>query len=175
MTINGITIKGLKKSSGHEGGYCQGTVYLDGKKLGFWSQDAWGGPDSYDSTEMYEKLAERAKSYQSGFPDSYKFKDVLDSPDVLLGELVQFMDEEKTYKKYAKQGYPVMLLVATNYSCAMQFFRQPQTDAVYAQCAAKLAERFKGKPYQTAVFTDISEFNLVCDAEHPIDSKFFRP
>ena len=47
--INGITIKNLKSFKDHEG--CeiyQGNVYYKGKKLGFWSQDSWGGPNDYD-------------------------------------------------------------------------------------------------------------------------------
>ena len=43
-SINGVSIKAFKKFRGHEGEEpYQGNVYYNGKKLGFWSQDAHGG------------------------------------------------------------------------------------------------------------------------------------
>lgn len=38
-SINGLTIKGLKQFVGHEGETLfQGNLYLNGDKIGFWSQ-----------------------------------------------------------------------------------------------------------------------------------------
>ena len=48
-SLNGVTIRNLKGFNGHEGEpLFQGSVYLNGQKLGFWSQDAHGGSDNYD-------------------------------------------------------------------------------------------------------------------------------
>ena len=51
-SLNGVSLKNLKTYAGHEGEPCmQGSVYYNGKKLGFWSQDGHGGPDRFDFNE----------------------------------------------------------------------------------------------------------------------------
>ena len=48
-SIKGIELKNIKTFRGVEYPVnYQGNIYYNGKKLGFWSQDSWGGPDSYD-------------------------------------------------------------------------------------------------------------------------------
>lgn len=53
-SINGIEIKNLKTFRGHEGEpLYQGTIYKNGAKLGFWSQDAHGGIcDNFEFNEI---------------------------------------------------------------------------------------------------------------------------
>ena len=99
--INGVQIKNLKSYLGHEG-YChQGNVYLNGKKLGFWSQDSWGGCDNYDFDESVLKKA--VNDYKDGFPDDYELKSVMDA-DSLMGDIVFLMEIEKDFKKETKKG-----------------------------------------------------------------------
>ena len=46
-SINGITLKGLRKIPGHDGIPCfSGNLYVDGTKIGSWAQDTWNGPDA---------------------------------------------------------------------------------------------------------------------------------
>ena len=65
-SINGVSLKKLSYFVGHEGGCFQGDVYLDGKKLGFWSQDSWGGPDNFEFEQS--PIIERAKEYYAAHP-----------------------------------------------------------------------------------------------------------
>lgn len=124
-SINGVSIKKLKFFIGQEGGCFQGDVYLDGKKLGFWSQDQWGGPDNFDFNEA--PLKERAREYYSTHPEvdelklyDMKLEDVdfnnlpmrsvdsmIEIESHLIGDVVDLTDALKWYKKWDKQGYPV--------------------------------------------------------------------
>ena len=48
-SIKGIELKNVKEFRGHEGeDLVQGDVYYKGKKVGYYSQDAWGGMDIFD-------------------------------------------------------------------------------------------------------------------------------
>lgn len=75
-SIKGIEIKGVKGYQGHEG-YCQqGNIYMDGKKIGFYSEDGWGGPPTLDvnSKELKQELKQRMSLYYQEHPqiDSIK-------------------------------------------------------------------------------------------------------
>lgn len=127
-SINGVSIKNLEYFEGHEGGCYQGNVYLDGKLLGFWSQDSWGGPDNFDFNMF--PVTERAKEYyrKNPKPDSLKFfrektkpedldfdnlpvRDVdtmIEVESLLLEEIAEMANELKYYKKWSKDGYTVL-------------------------------------------------------------------
>ena len=54
--INGICVKDLNRFYGHEGELLwQGNVYLDQKKICFWSQDSHGGPDHFTFESEYDE------------------------------------------------------------------------------------------------------------------------
>ena len=116
-SINGISIKGMKNFLGHEGEpLCQGNVYLNNKKLGFWSQDSWGGPDRFILDPKYSKaLLDQAviarnpdKAYHGTSGDrTYVIEYNLEQ---LLGDCVELAEEEQSYKKAVKAGYAAILL-----------------------------------------------------------------
>ena len=55
-SINGITVKAIKEFRGHDGEpLAQGNLYLNNKKIGFWSQDSWGGPDHFQLEPQYNE------------------------------------------------------------------------------------------------------------------------
>ena len=103
-SLNGVTIRNFKGFRGHEGEpLWQGSVYHNGRKLGFWSQDAHGGSDNYDFNSKlldYPTLA-----WKSGLKGT-KYYEYLDS-DSFLGVVCALMELEKEYKKAEKKGYPV--------------------------------------------------------------------
>lgn len=109
--ICGFEVKAVKEFKDHDGyPICQGNVYYKGKKLGFWSQDAWGGADrfEFDTTPYDDALAETDLSGHKEFAECYRYGlDV--SLDILLGELLNLHDIEKEYKKLQKKGYSKML------------------------------------------------------------------
>lgn len=102
--INNIELKAVRRFADHEGFMiAQGNVYFKNKKLGFWSQDSWGGPDRFDFDE--ELLSKEVESYRLHAPmekEAYrKFADL----SCLLCDLLALTDEEKTYKKGVKKGF----------------------------------------------------------------------
>ena len=86
-SLNGVTIRNFKGFRGHEGEpLWQGSVYHNGRKLGFWSQDAHGGSDNYDFNSKlldYPTLA-----WKSGLKGT-KYYEYLDSDSFLGGILMQ--------------------------------------------------------------------------------------
>lgn len=125
-SINGVSLKKLRYFVGHEGGCFQGDVYLDGKKLGFWSQDSWGGADNFEFSQV--PIIERAKQYYAAHPQidelklyGMKLEDIdftnlpkrnidnmVEIDASLMGELVELTETLKWFKKWTSQGYPVL-------------------------------------------------------------------
>ena len=94
-SINGVEVKALKGFEGHEG-YCfQGNIYKDGKKLGFWSQDSWGGCDRFDFDESI--LDEACKDFANGFPDDTPHRDIYEEKEVFMGAVLDLKLCEQEY------------------------------------------------------------------------------
>lgn len=69
-SVNGITLKGLKTFKDHEGAEIfQGNLYIGGKKIGFWSQDAWCGPDIVILDEKYDRRKLEECFIRAGYED----------------------------------------------------------------------------------------------------------
>ena len=122
-SINGIELKGIKEFKGHEFEYLiQGNIYYKGKKVGWYSQDSWGGCDHIDldyslPKELLIEINGILDNYESdtifyGIDELYdkeynikweNGKKRLKGGEWLFGELIQLIDNEKKYKKYSKQ------------------------------------------------------------------------
>lgn len=160
-SINGISIKGLKKFRGHEGEPCyQGTVYVDGMKMGWWSQDSHGGPDIMDFDQSY--LNKDVESYRNSdrVEDEYREYTELDS---LLCDVVELMATEKLYKKGLKDGYPVMVRATDGYYVWSAWYRTMPKQEVIDQFRRD-CERGAGvkTPVSVKVYTSLADFNIVC-------------
>jgi len=122
-SINGITVKAIKEFRGHEGEpLYQGNVYLGNKKIGWWSQDSWGGPDAYYLDEPYRvrKLEEKVKMLNRDKEKTYSRGDgstyTIDySLDIMFGDLMVMHEDEKMFKSAIKNGYAGLLLVTDGY------------------------------------------------------------
>ncbi len=102
-SINGVTVKAIKVFKDHEGlPVAQGNVYFNGKKLGFWSQDSWGGPDNFDFNEKV--LDNVVDQYRKSSLVDPEYKDIV-SAESLISEIIGLTEDEKQYKKMLKQGY----------------------------------------------------------------------
>jgi len=103
-SLNGVSIRNFKAFKGHEGEpLWQGSVYHNGRKLGFWSQDAHGGCDNFDfNSKLLDYPTLAWKSALRGT----KYYDYL-GVDSFMGVVSAIMDLEKEYKKAEKRGYSV--------------------------------------------------------------------
>ena len=123
VSINGITVKGIKNFRGHEGEpLCQGNVYLGNKKIGFWSQDSWGGPDSIYLDEPYRIRKLKAKVIELNHekeehhtrPDGSQYT-LEYSLDIMFGDLMELKHDEDSFKAAVKKGFAGVLLITDGY------------------------------------------------------------
>ena len=103
-SINGIEIKNLKSFRGHEGEpLYQGTVYKNGAKLGFWSQDAHGG--ICDNFEFNEILLQKEVYMMRDFLSTLNapYLDMYDASS-LMSDIATLKYVEDAFKKSIKSG-----------------------------------------------------------------------
>ena len=115
--ILGFEVKNVKSFKDHDGyPIYQGNVYFKGKKLGFWSQDGWGGPDSFEFDERPYNEAMKGMDLVETLNLSTPYGFTLDPDmDILMGELLKLKDTEKYFKKFAKQGCTKMASLEHGY------------------------------------------------------------
>lgn len=132
-SIFGVTITEMEKHTGNDNSkLSQGTVCLNGKELGFWSQEEHGGPNIYRFDPF--RLREPAQKYYDQLPAPEKKvygmlycqngKICIDFCDVLLADLVIQMDLEKEYMNYLQDG-PCTLVTFQHEKSAMEKAAQP--------------------------------------------------
>ncbi len=113
-SIFGLKLKGRRSFMGRDWQGNQGNLYLDEKKIAWYNDSGNGGPadiDFYDISGRKEneaKLEEIVKMYYKKYPLEEQYKNLEPDVEMLIGRLIELMDDEKQYKKYAKQGYPVI-------------------------------------------------------------------
>lgn len=121
-SINGISIKDMTHFQGHEGEpLCQGNLYLGDLKLGFWSQDSWGGPDQFRlEPEFSKKRIDEAVISRN--PEKAIHGEVGDRSYVidynlefLLGDCVELEEDEQLFRSAAKAGYSGILLATDGF------------------------------------------------------------
>lgn len=123
-TIYGFSLKGIKTFKGREGEGCQGDIYYDGKKVGWYSDNADGGMadiDFYGEIEQRKRMSDLLKAatvkYYAQYPLTGEFASLEPNEEMFMSELVGFTEHEKEFKKYQKDGY-----------IAMAVFRKPGDD-----------------------------------------------
>ena len=122
-SIIGISVKGMKQFLGHEGEpLFQGNLYLNNKKIGFWSQDAHGAicdnftmEYGYSETLLRDmvKKVNADKAHMAG-PENKRF--LLEySLDFLMSDYITLCEDEKLYKNAVKKGYAGIVVASDGY------------------------------------------------------------
>lgn len=139
--LSGVELKSIKYATGMEGGFFQGNVYLDGKKIGFYSEDGNGGPGWFteDKDGAEDTLIERIHKHFVKHPEvdtisiyrskmtapeyaekrdagalpmnDFSKEDASFALDVFMGNLFKLHEDEKSFKKAIKQGYKAYVSV----------------------------------------------------------------
>lgn len=116
-SIFGLKLKGRRTFEGRDWQGNQGNLYIGNKKIAWFNDSGDGGAADIDfygerqEREQYEKqLDEIVKQYYAKHPMTGEYADLTPDVELLIGKLIELMDDEKQYKKYAKQGYPVMII-----------------------------------------------------------------
>jgi hypothetical protein len=121
-SINGISIRDVNHFVGHEGEpLCQGNLYLGDLKLGFWSQDSWGGPDQFRLEPEFSKqlLNEAVISRNPEKAVPYEFGErsyVIDYDlEHLLGDCIELEEDQQIFQSAVDAGYSGILLATDGY------------------------------------------------------------
>jgi len=119
-SIFGLKLKGRRSFMGRDWQGNQGNLYLDEKKIAWYNDSGNGGPadiDFYDISGRKEneaKLEEIVKMYYKKYPLEEQYKNLEPDVEMLIGRLIELMDDEKHYKKNAKKSYPEMIAYRKN-------------------------------------------------------------
>lgn len=118
--IKGIELRNIRDFRGHEGEpLTQGDVYYKDKKVGFYSQDAWGGPDIFNlDYDLDKDLIKEINDIVNNYIGNVLFKKLDDlynkqynvnfhyeqkGCEYLFMDLLQLMEFEDLYKEYSKK------------------------------------------------------------------------
>lgn len=161
-SFNGLQLKSYKRvGTGHEGDIYNGTLYLNGKKIGTTTSDSWGGPDIIDFDGRI--LKDIVKAY-NGYAN-YSFD--LDL-DCLVGFLNELNNFEKAYKKYLKQGYKTFVTLSTDFSGTAYATTETDDEKILnSDFHKKLVKDLEKKQYgesdrvETKIFHDLSDFDII--------------
>ena len=175
--INGIELKNVRFFKDHEGAtIAQGDIHYYGKKLGFWSQDSWGGPDRYDfdTKILDEAVADYVKSNR--VKDEYKeFADL----DCLLYDLINLRETEKRAKIAFKDKYKTYV-EATDGHQILGYKTNDSKDTV------KDTERYKDfmekckmlfyeeAEIKTEIYEGLADFDITAKAEDEREEEIER-
>ena len=110
-SIFGLSLKNRKTFVGTDGMGNQGNLYYGNKKIA-WYNDYGDGSmatiDYYNGREGREefepKIKEIVKRFYERFPMEEEYKHLDPDEEMLMSELLVLMEDEKQYKKVAKQG-----------------------------------------------------------------------
>ena len=119
--IKGIELKNITYFRGHEEEeLMQGDVYYKNKKVGFYSQDAWGGEDRfYLHNDVDKDICKEITNITNNYIGGILFKKLDDLYDTyyhynsnskferkgyefFFMDLLQLIEHERLYKKYSK-------------------------------------------------------------------------
>ena len=109
--IGEFSLGPIKTFRGHEGETCmQGTILLNGKKVGEWSEDAWGGPHRIDFNNTADEKAFKAAA--NAHPIAVKFAAEMeaeygkqaydDHSDLVLSSIAQEIEQQDQFKRWCK-------------------------------------------------------------------------
>jgi len=156
-SYNGISMKAYKTFRDHEGcEIAQANLYIGNKKIGFWSQDAWGGPDIIDLDAKYDirKLEECCKE---------RGMDV----EFTMWQLSRMTEDEREWKK---SGWKRMFVADDGYHMFMVGVKDPNattSDILNIQQVRNYIDENFFKDTNSHVFRIVDE-STVNDDKWPI-------
>lgn len=161
-SIYGFTIKGMKQWQGREWLGCQGNIYYNGKKVGWYNDDGNGGGPDIEFTlprEEREQVEAEFKQawvrYYKKFPMQGDFADLEPSADIFMAEIIDLIEAEKIYKVITKNGRSV-LVYYTNLENNKDYMGNFDTIETYN----KFRQENKGKIDFTRVYKSLEDFEI---------------
>lgn len=170
-TINGITIKSFKTFSGIEyPSIREANVWKDGKKIGTYREDEWGGP-SHMTSGLSDIIRPSAIQYQSGCPDG-RYKELQSDPDIFIGHLLTLAEYEKEYKRNCKNGRNYTLFIGNDWKWLCYGCSRPiphnTTEELPDIIKKAIKKEFPNNDYVIWEGSNESDFILTVDETHPV-------
>ena len=106
--MQNFQIKNFKSWSSHDGGGYQFTLYVDGKKFAFVTNDGWGGP--IDVKCIFASQLDSLVKYVSQFKVEYQGQTYDKTLDIFMDELVNEYEMNKKLQRAKKKGITFRLL-----------------------------------------------------------------
>jgi hypothetical protein len=143
-SINGYQLKSVKSYRGHDGDtLIQGSLYKDGKKVGFYSDGDWGGENTYEfngSVSMKEQC-----KIEREF-------------DRLVNDWLVLWETEKYYKQCLKKGYDAVVLINEGWKSKMMAYRK-SSEHQREEVLATLREEMKKDDVKISFFKKLADFD----------------
>lgn len=156
-SINGLTLKNIVEFKGHEGEpLFQGNIYYNNKKVGFFSQDSWGGEEH---VQVDKAVADLFKDYQC---KDYDFKGIVWA----IYDVCDLLDKEKEYKRVIKKNELASLLEikVSDYEFARIVINKLVASLDMTEIVCKVKNTFpKYKDFDISAFKlykSIEDFNI---------------
>lgn len=161
--INGLQIKKVVNFKGHEGeGLFQCDVYHNGKKVGWFSQNAWGGQDEI---HIDQSVVELFKDYASDSIDNTKQSYVFYGIEWAIIDLYGLNQVEKAFKRANAKGFTGLVeisdwLLGTTIGISQGLCMKSDKEVI-AYLRGKLSPDY-GKFADTAfkVYRSLEDFNV---------------
>lgn len=151
-SINGVELKNIKKFGGRHGEPClQGSVYIDSKRVGFWSQDANGCiVDNFDFDTNILELRKEA------FDNKIRLEDFM----CILAEL---KDYEKEANSYFRKGFEAVTFIKEKDGCDYLYWASTRLPTA-TEIEQNIKEHFNGKECQVMSVTPTKKLDFVVKA-----------
>lgn len=115
VSIKGFELRNITHFLGHEQEDCyQGFIYYNGKKVGYYSDDSWGGCGiiNFDNVEYDKLFRDMAKEYLK--VRYAKEKLLQDCYDMVFTDLLQLNSAYKDFVKGKQKGFQIMAILSIN-------------------------------------------------------------
>jgi len=149
--IKGFTIKNITNFRGHEQELLvQGSIYYKGKKVGFYSDDSWGGEPQIDfDNKEIKAIAKRVcAEYFAEHPDEKLFPHNEPDLEEFFNKVFLLMETERSFKKNLKKGFLILATYTQDYNTIM----------VHGKTLEGIEDWLKDKTGKAKIYTSLSDF-----------------
>lgn len=166
-SIYGFTVKGVKYFQGRDWEGCQGDIYYNGKKVGFYNDLGDGAPatidlcvDDVERDRISGLLRETVEKYYKRFPLEEKYAALKPDAEMLMARIMELIDDEKAYKKYLKKLSEKTKIAEV----VMAFYVQHKPFGYYMQTFASetAAEKLKSDKNlsEIRIYSSLDDFDI---------------
>lgn len=160
-SLFGFKLKNRRTFKGRDWEGCQSDLWYENKKVA-WYNDSGDGSmadiDFYDGRkgrEEYQPILDAAvKQYYERFPLESDYANLTPDAEMFMGELLELMDREKTYKSMLKKGYSAVII----YKKVADSPYEEIVGLQSAQAAKKYIEDNKLSKYR--LYTSVEDFEI---------------